>query len=394
MADYNIVEKPVFSETMTKLEPTSKAHADLFNEMFQALLNNDRFTKEQVEELKKVVSDGKTLVANAITRKRINTAADATFKQMADNIDLIKLGWGTATVDQVLEGVTFSNVDGVELTGAMKKQEPYTDATSIATSPDLLYVRIPFGGYVMDTGVGNPEIKVSMDDLRSALGVSADKILDNQSIAYVQGTIPVHAYNPTAIEFIWNINNRIQIAVPRGFYECNWNNGSYEYLTYEQVAAAIGLSADKIKKGENILGITGTSSALVIDNTKKTIINNTIYPQWDSELVGFFRDCNDIYHYDYTLLKILMTKENRTIYSGDIIVAANELNDKNYQNEINCEYVVKESSGKSYILKFSLLFQLSKEKKTLDMPFVAIGEEYPDYSFDLNIQRILGYNIN
>ena len=45
-----------------------------------------------VEELKKSVSDGKTLVAGAITAKGITTATDATFQEMADNIGEIETG--------------------------------------------------------------------------------------------------------------------------------------------------------------------------------------------------------------------------------------------------------------------------------------------------------------
>ena len=39
-----------------------------------------------VNDLKKSVSDGKTLVANAITDKGVATATDATFETMANNI--------------------------------------------------------------------------------------------------------------------------------------------------------------------------------------------------------------------------------------------------------------------------------------------------------------------
>lgn len=42
-----------------------------------------------IKELKKSVSDGKTLVANAITAKGVSTATDATFEDMANNIDNI-----------------------------------------------------------------------------------------------------------------------------------------------------------------------------------------------------------------------------------------------------------------------------------------------------------------
>lgn len=67
MADYEITEKPVFSETMTKLETTSKAHADLFNHKFQTLLNNDNALKNQVEGIKQTHQNDTKNVENSIS---------------------------------------------------------------------------------------------------------------------------------------------------------------------------------------------------------------------------------------------------------------------------------------------------------------------------------------
>ncbi len=50
---------------------------------------------KQIELLKKSVSDGKSLVASAITEKGVETAADATFQKMHDNILDIKSGGST-----------------------------------------------------------------------------------------------------------------------------------------------------------------------------------------------------------------------------------------------------------------------------------------------------------
>ena len=56
----------------------------------------------EINTLKKSVSDGKTLVATAITDKGVETAADATFAVMANNISQIETGGGE------LHGATIS----------------------------------------------------------------------------------------------------------------------------------------------------------------------------------------------------------------------------------------------------------------------------------------------
>lgn len=79
--------------------------------------DNGTTLKEEMASLKKSVSDGKTEVAAAITAKKVPTAADATFDEMATNIGKIVLGSGNATEEDVLLGKTFTNDSGVELTG-------------------------------------------------------------------------------------------------------------------------------------------------------------------------------------------------------------------------------------------------------------------------------------
>lgn len=52
------------------------------------------FVQQELEDVKKSVSDGKTAVANAITAKGVTTATDATFATMAANIGAIESGSG------------------------------------------------------------------------------------------------------------------------------------------------------------------------------------------------------------------------------------------------------------------------------------------------------------
>lgn len=60
---------------------------------------------KEIELLKKSVSDGKSLVASAITEKGVETAADATFQTMHDNILNIKSGGSTGGTGSVITRV-------------------------------------------------------------------------------------------------------------------------------------------------------------------------------------------------------------------------------------------------------------------------------------------------
>lgn len=268
-----------------------QAHQNDIQTIAQAHQQDIAAINVELDNTKKSVSDGKSRVAAAITRKRIETAADATFQQMSDNIDRIALGWGNAVEWQVLEGVSFSNADGVERIGTMPNQslealkhspialgfhvhgDTWSEAGGINT-----FLHAPAGYYDGNTwlGIACPNLKAS--NLMSGVQIGTDgaimtgtatddanavnnDILEGKS-AYVKGRkieggITSHARNPTAIPYIRNNNNRVEVAVPWGFYECYWEDGSYEYLTYEQIAQTIGLHSGVLRAGYNICGVQG-----------------------------------------------------------------------------------------------------------------------------------------
>lgn len=119
------------------------------------LQNGDEFgaqeinaTNARVEECFQSVSDGKALLASAITDKRVNTDATATFAQMAANIDAITLGSGNAQKSHVLTPYTFTNDDGVEYTGEMIDQAGLTvDAGAVTNDATYTYLAVPANGY-------------------------------------------------------------------------------------------------------------------------------------------------------------------------------------------------------------------------------------------------------
>lgn len=110
-----VIKKYVDDSNTTKLDKTSVVDNQLTSEAGYALdarqanPNVDgslgaqiKAVNETVNTLKKSVSDGKTKVANAITDKGVETATDATFDVMAENISKIETGGGE------LHGATIS----------------------------------------------------------------------------------------------------------------------------------------------------------------------------------------------------------------------------------------------------------------------------------------------
>ncbi len=98
-----------------------------------------------VSEVKKSVSDGKTLIAAAITLKRVATAATDTFVVMAENIAKIVLGSGNASVEDVIKGKTFTNDDGVKYTGTLQDNSGATKmgTASLDTTNSRVQLTVP-----------------------------------------------------------------------------------------------------------------------------------------------------------------------------------------------------------------------------------------------------------
>lgn len=102
-----VIKKYVDDSNTTKLDKTSVVDNQLTSEAGYALDARQanpnvegslgakiKAVNETVDTLKKSVSDGKTKVANAITDKGVETATDATFDVMAENISKIETGGG------------------------------------------------------------------------------------------------------------------------------------------------------------------------------------------------------------------------------------------------------------------------------------------------------------
>lgn len=202
----------------------------------------------ELPALKKSVSDGKEKLATAITLKRVATASTDTFTKMAENIGKIVLGSGNAQPGDVLSGKTFTNSEGVELTGIIPNNGVEFINQNHAMGLDMegsanLWHYIPRGFYEKINDNGSL-VRLPINRVRDAIGLSGrqNKILNDTSIAGVQGTIPIsggQTINPTNYQQVVSCNGK--------------------YMTGDVVVPAVSnLVPQHIKAGVQVGNVVGT----------------------------------------------------------------------------------------------------------------------------------------
>lgn len=141
---------------------------------------------EEINEVKKSVSDGKALVAAAITAKRVDTAATAPFAKMAENIKAIRLGSGNALKAHVLAGKTFTNDDGVEYTGEMPERAgEQIPASQVTKSGNAIVMKSSRNGHINETTT----VAADQSAVASAAGVNGAVIRAGYDVLGVPGQI-------------------------------------------------------------------------------------------------------------------------------------------------------------------------------------------------------------
>lgn len=124
--------------------------------------------KAQLDELFQSVSEGKSLVAAAVTDKGINTAADATYATIAGNIaKIVTLAEKAAALtkaaaaSQILTGYDTLNAAGTRVVGSMANRGAVTQALAAG------------GSYTIPAGYHNGSGKVTANTLASQTSATA-----------------------------------------------------------------------------------------------------------------------------------------------------------------------------------------------------------------------------
>ena len=226
-----VIKKYIDDSNTAKLDKTSVVNNHLTSEAGYALdarqanPNVDgslgaqiKATNETVNTLKKSVSDGKTKVANAITDKGVETATDATFDVMAENISKIETGGGElhgATLAVSTEESTlFGQTVTLTLNGAS------VGSTVFADNGTCSFVVQNPGTYTITCGEAHKDnITVTGDNILNKTVISIELSL-LKIVAFATGTdeeiaamIEAHYNNKINISDYWAVGDTRSVSL-------------------------------------------------------------------------------------------------------------------------------------------------------------------------------------
>lgn len=168
---------------------------------------------ERLDECFQSVSDGKELIASAITDKKVPTDADATFAEMAANIESLKLGSGNATAADVLKGKTFTNDDGVEYTGNMTNNAGTTKSAtcSLNTTNKRVQLTVPANAYYSTAS----KLYDTYANVASKIGLTAAKLVSGNTVLGIAGTAKAFPSSCTVL-----LSTTTQYSSSKAFSNC------------------------------------------------------------------------------------------------------------------------------------------------------------------------------
>lgn len=254
-----------------------------------------------VNECFQSASDGKALIASAITGKGVNTDSGATYAVMAENISSIQVGIdtsdATATAGQMLSGST-AYARGSKVTGTMADKSgttEYTATVALDTTNSELEMTVPAAGYY----TASNKLKATFAEIASLIGLTSGKLASGNTILGIAGNrnvVDTSAGTATAgqilsgqvayvdgVKLTGSMANRtgeiyatsstytdkLSVLPQAGYYN---GTNAYSLITSDHLARILGITADKIMTGNVICGVTGTATGGI-----KVITGNIAY---------------------------------------------------------------------------------------------------------------------
>jgi hypothetical protein len=234
----------------------------------QGVLIKDLIDNLNVEmnSVKKSVSDGKNLVAGIITDNGVNTATDASFETMANNISALAINKynagvnatkkGNVMAEEVLAGKTFTNSSGIALVGSMPNNGEETASLNAGES------------YNIPEGYHNGNGKITANSLYSQTSATATASdIANGKTAYVNGTKITGTLEKSENGSSWS-----KMTAPASWGSAGaidivknvWvsiHQGTLYYSTdYGTTWTSTGLSASKLCSGDDMCVATGSGT--------------------------------------------------------------------------------------------------------------------------------------
>lgn len=219
-----VIKKYIDDGNTTKLDKTSVVDNQLTSEAGYALDARQanpnvegslgaqiKTVNETVDTLKKSVSDGKTKVANAITDKGVETATDATFDVMAENISKIETGGGELHGATLAVSTEESTLFGHTVTLTLNGGSVAT--TVFADNGTCSFVVQNSGTYTITCGEAHKDATVTGDNVVNKTVISVELSL-LKIVAFAAGTdeeiaamIEAHYNNKINIADYWAVGD-------------------------------------------------------------------------------------------------------------------------------------------------------------------------------------------
>ena len=224
----------------------------------------DNYSKTRTNEFG-LLKDRNTFYMNLPQRSAYYTRADN-----KPHVEIVADEFGDATQYQLLEGSTATSKNGVKFSGTFPKKSD-TDSRDEFwlfknfNGKDVYVTRIPESAYVRYYDQGgsqgwDPWVRVSRELVKAGVNYRPEKTLDDTVTCDERGQIPVKPNENMTTEIVnisWTNPKKIGFRFPQGYYP---NSGQYAPIvevSYQDLANAIGIRADKMMNDTNVLGIQG-----------------------------------------------------------------------------------------------------------------------------------------